>query len=436
MSGDGTLDIRGGGVVAVDTAQLRDAASVLGGLSARCDALRAEFASASRELAQHEATAWPSAGLASDLARLLDDLAADAASLAGSLREVADVYDIVELEAARRAADGRDRRLAALLDRRIATAHDRAPEAAARADLLLATWPLLRHAELQRQIGGAAAPLGLTGGAAVAVSGLALTALGALGLGRTPPVRGRAGPAVPVDLTRSASSPAAPPTTIAALAGRIPGGGDQLRVERYDLPRGESRFAVYVAGTRSALGFGGREPFDMASNVQLYTGRSSASYDAVVAALREAGARPGDAVLAVGYSQGGAVTSRLALDGPFRVFGNVTFGSPVHADPGTAVLEVTVRHTDDPVPALQSGGHPGGAGAPGSIVVERVADPVPAVADVTLGAHSMDAYGETAMLADASGDPRVHDIHERLSEFAGDRPAVVTTFRVERSDAD
>jgi len=439
---DDSLDIRDGGVIAVDTGQLRAAASVLVGLSTRCDALRSTFETGTRELAAHDATAWPAAAVAVDLARVLHELAVEASALAGGLRDAADVYDIVELEVSRRAAADGDRRVTALLDHRIAEARERSPSAGGRADLLLMTWPLLRHGELQRQIGGATVPLGLLGGAAVAAGGLALTALGALGLGRTPPARGGpgsvggAGPAPLVEVARSAAPPgsASPPLTLATLAERIPREGDQLRVERYTVAGGERRFAVYVAGTRSPLGFGGREPFDMSSNVQLYAGRTSASYESVVTALRAAGARSGDAVLAVGYSQGGAITSRLALDGPFRVVGNVTFGSPVQADPGDSTVQVTLRHTDDLVPALQAGGHLDRAGAPGSIVVERIADPPPGIADITLGAHSMDAYGDTASLADASGDPRVGDVHERLAQFVGDEPAEVTTYRVQRPE--
>lgn len=432
---DDSLDIRDGGVIAVDTERLRMAAAVLVSLSTACGGLGRAFETTTRELTAHEATAWPAAALGADLARLLDELSAEASALAGKLRYAADVYDIVELEAARRAAAGGDRRVTESLDRRIDEARERSSEAAARADLLLTTWPLLRHGELQRQIGGAVVPLGLLGGAAVAGSGLALTALGALGLGRATPDRDLSASPPVVEVTRSAAPVAeAAPTTLAALAARIPREGDQIRVERYGGEGSERRFAVYVAGTRSPLGFGGREPFDMSSNVQLYAGRSSASYESVVSALRAAGAQPGDAVLAVGYSQGGAITSRLTVGGPFRVVGNVTFGSPVQADPGDSTLQVTVRHTDDLVPALQSGGHPDRAGAAGSVVVERVADPPPGMADVALGAHSMDAYADTAALADASGDPRVDDIQERIAAFGGDEPAEVTTYRVRRPD--
>ena len=345
---DDSLDIRDGGVIAVDTGQLRAAASVLVGLSTRCDALRSTFETGTRELAAHDATAWPAAAVAVDLARVLHELAVEASALAGGLRDAADVYDIVELEVSRRAAADGDRRVTALLDHRIAEARERSPSAGGRADLLLMTWPLLRHGELQRQIGGATVPLGLLGGAAVAAGGLALTALGALGLGRTPPARGGpgsvggAGPAPLVEVARSAAPPgsASPPLTLATLAERIPREGDQLRVERYTVAGGERRFAVYVAGTRSPLGFGGREPFDMSSNVQLYAGRTSASYESVVTALRAAGARSGDAVLAVGYSQGGAITLREPqLQSMYRpaYFGTI-FGIPV---PIIVILAVT-----------------------------------------------------------------------------------------------
>lgn len=439
MSTSDAVDIRGGGVVAVDTVELRAAASDLAGLADACEAVRGELEQVAVGLTAHAATAWSTVELAVGLARAVDgilgEIRADAEELARALAGAADVYEIVELEAAARAASlAGDQRSLPLMERRLAEARSRMPDAAAEADLLLAAWPLTRHSPLHSQIGLAMTPLGALGGVAVAASGIALTVIAALGRGSVHRSDRLSGTPVPVDIAPHAAPAASGPRTLATLAERMPRGDDQLRVERYPQPGGGSRFAVYVAGTRAPLGFGGREPLDMASNVQLYSGARSASYDAVIAALRDAGARPGDEVLAIGHSQGGAITSRLATDSPFTVVGNVTFGSPVQVTAPAHTSEVTVRHTDDPVPALQAGGHPVAVGSAASFVAERVADPGAGIGDLALGAHAMDAYGETAALVDESGDPRVAELHALLSGFAGDDPAVVTTYRVSRPE--
>ncbi|MDD7928203.1 hypothetical protein [Microbacterium thalli] len=439
MSDGGAVDIRDGGVVAVDTAELRAAASDLGGLAAACEVVRGEVDRVVVGLTAHAASAWSAVDLAVGLARavdgVLDETRAEAEELARALDGAADVYEIVELEAAARAATlADDQRSLPLMTRRLAEARSRMPDAAAEADLLLAAWPLTRHGPLHSQIGLAATPLGAGGGVVVAASGLALTVIAALGRGSVPRSDRLSGAPVPVSIAPHAAAAASGPRTLATLAERMPRGDDQLRVERYPQPGGGNHFAVFVAGTRSPLGFGGSEPLDMTSNVQLYSGARSASYDAVIAALRDAGARPGDEVLAIGHSQGGAITSRLATDSPFTVVGNVTFGSPVQVAAPAHTTEVTVRHTDDPIPALQAGGHPVAVGGPASFVAERVADPGAGIGDLALGAHAMDAYGETAALVDGSDDPRVSALHELLSEFAGDAPAVVTTYEVRRPE--
>lgn len=434
MSDADAIEIRDGGVVAVDTAELREAASVLRALSNDCDALRAEVAATVGELVRHDDAAGAGAGLAVTAAHLLERAADQAGGLARALSDAADVYEIVELEAAARAAAlASDHRSLPSLARRVWQARDRMPEAAAGADALLAAWPHARHAELRSQLGTAVAPLASIGGAVAAAGGLALTAIGALGrgaVGRSDRLEGRPSP---MRVAPFPAPAARAPATLAALAERVPRGDDQVRVERYPRP-GADRFAVYVAGTKSPLGWLGIEPLDLASNLQLYAGARSDSYDAVEAALRDAGARPGDEVLAIGHSQGGAITTRLALDSPFTVIGNVTFGSPVQGDVPAHALDVTLRHTDDPVPALQAGGHPAGVGAPGSIVVERVADPGGRIADLALGAHSMDAYTRTAALADASDDPRLRDLRDLLTDFGGGAAAVVTTYHARRPD--
>ncbi len=154
--------------------------------------------------------------------------------------------------------------------------------------------------------------------------------------------------------------PTAAPASLADAAARIPGGGDaRIRVERYTMPDGTRQFAVYVAGTQTVAP-NSTEPFDMASNIALYTGERSASYDATLAALARAGAEPGDVVHAFGHSQGAMITAHLALEGGYDTQTLVSLGSPVEADVGEGTMSISLRHADDPVAALAAGGHAGG----------------------------------------------------------------------------
>lgn len=433
MTGDGSLDIRNGGVVAVDTGSIRAAAAMLEVLAARADELHRDVDRITLELANHPETWWTPAELAGALGRRLADMRDGASDLARGLRTTADAYEIVELDAARTAAGAAgELELRRALGRRVDDLRERMPEAAAFATELTTAWQQRRHAELRAQVAEAGRPFGWLGVFVNLLVGAGLGTVGALGHGRVPRSDRLTGPAARVAAVGSPAPAAAPPETFAALAARVPQGNEQVRVERYRQPDGSDRFVVYVAGTRAPTGFGGPEPLDMASNVQLYTGERSASYDAVVQALRDAGAGEGDAVVAVGHSQGAAITSRLALEGEFDVQANVTFGSPVQADLAGDVVNVTVRHSDDLVPALSGGGHPGSAGSPDSVVVERVADPDGSLHDLALGAHDMSAYVATAQLVDASDDPRLAGARDVIAGFAGAAPAVVTTYRLRR----
>ncbi len=172
------------------------------------------------------------------------------------------------------------------------------------------------------------------------------------------------------------------------------------------MPDGSRQFAVYVAGTQTAAPHT-EEPFDMGSNLELYAGERSASYDAALAALRDAGAGSGDVVHAFGHSQGAMVAAHVALEGGFDTRTLVSFGSPIEADVGDRTLSISLRHSDDPVAALAGGGSAGAVGAPGSFIVSRTADPASGLHDFQLPAHGIDEYARTAMLLDDSGD-RTH----------------------------
>lgn len=239
---------------------------------------------------------------------------------------------------------------------------------------------------------------------------------------------------VPRRTADAEGTPASAPRGLAAAVARVPNAGDErVRVERYTMPDGSRQFAVYVAGTQSAAP-SGVEAWDLGSNLQLYGGEPSASYQATVQALRQVGAGPDDPVHAFGYSQGGMIAARLALEDEFSVRTLVTFGSPVHADVGPGTVGVALRHADDPVAALAAGGFAATVGAHGSFVAERTADPVGGVRDLLhpFGAHALDAYAETAGMLDASADPRMDAVREVFAGLEAAASVETTVFGAER----
>lgn len=421
------LDIRSGGVVEVDTGSLRAVAVELENLAGEAADIRVDLQSALArlQLVGREAfgAVWTVTALEASVMRAGDD----AAHLAARVRLAADQYEAVDLLVQRGLAEARGdaagvRRLDRLLDGLPTAARDaaeRSLDAGADLDALArqALWVALL-------LGSPASLL-----APSVVRGLG-GSLSALGRGRIHAGDRLSGPRVPVAVRRLTTSAVSAPTGLADAAGRMPGAGDtRIRVERYAMPSGRAQFAVYIAGTQS---IGGDDAFDVASNVELYGGSYSASYDATLAALDEAGARPGDVVHAFGHSQGGMIAEWMAVDGRYDVQTVATFGAPVQADVPESTLAVGVRHSDDPVVALQAGGHAAGVGAPSSFVVERVADPLPRALDLVLPAHQMDSYTETAAMIDASTDPRVDSLRAVFADLARADSVEATEYAARR----
>ncbi|HKT55515.1 MAG TPA: hypothetical protein VJR25_01965, partial [Microbacterium sp.] len=185
-----------------------------------------------------------------------------------------------------------------------------------------------------------------------------------------------------------------------------------VRVERYTMPDGTRRYAAYIRGTRDG-GFGGTDPSNMTSNLKLYQHETSTSYQATARALAMAGAGPGDTVDLVGHSQGGMIAGRIALDGGFRTELLVTAGSPTEAQVSDDVLSVQLRHDHDIVANLTAGGSAAPVGSDGSVVIRR---DVP-LDDGPLSAHGLGTYDQTARLAEASGDPQLRPVHDRIAEL-------------------
>ncbi|GAA1702538.1 hypothetical protein GCM10009808_20610 [Microbacterium sediminicola] len=455
------IDIRSGGAICVDPAALRDAAGRWRGVAVELDDLAALAWRASALLVS---TANTAAEIDTLRARWLglrgEDAAATARLLADRLDGLAAAYELIEIGAEAAALRAAGHQAAAdVLEARAALLRAEFPDAAVIADDALGQWRWGVPAEMTRQSAVGTAWMSAFWAPAAMIplaTGALWRAVGASGLGRVaaPAAEagsGSAGPPRREGVRHGSTSapapprgptvvrPLAPPAAVAAVsslaqtATRIPRDGEaRVRIERYRMPSGASEYAVYIAGTRTLVG-GPDDPWDMQSNLELYRGERSASLTSVELALAAAGAQPGDVVHAIGHSQGGMLAAQLALSDQYDTRTLVTFGSPVEAAVGSDVLSVGVRHTDDAVAALAGAGHPGQVGAPGSFVVERVADPRAGLQDVALAAHGIEQYVETGALVDASSDPRARAL-DQLWEHLGEAESVdVTEYAAVRS---
>ena len=418
-----TLDIRSGGIVAVDTETLRAASARLVADADSCDRAGDLLETAGRTLLC--AGVW----LFSPTARARD-AAARARRLAADLTEMADVYDVAELAAASDvAAVAGDAELAAALRAHALEILATHPGVLTRFAAATVQWRAETFAVLRTQY---AAPLSLADPLSLFAPLLATGVIAGLGLGAVPPRTPLLGPSKPVVVEPVGAGRTTAPTSLVQIVDRIPQGSGQVRVERYTMSDGSRRFVAYVAGTRSMSLGTSAQPWDMGSNLQLYARTHSASYDAVAAALDDAGAKPGDTVDLAGHSQGAMDASFLALSGNYDVPLLVTFGDPVQASVDDSTLSVALRHLDDPVSALADGGFAAGVGADGSFVATRETPGTMLLGDGLLGPHGLDRYRETAGMLDASADPRMDAVRERFGDLAQATSVEATVYRASR----
>lgn len=231
----------------------------------------------------------------------------------------------------------------------------------------------------------------------------------------------------------------AAPTTLAELAERVPHGGDgdpQVRVERY--PDGDTtKWIVYVGGTIDFSLAGGSQPYDMTSNLHVVAERSplyddlvgpghGAGEAAVRLAMEEAGVQPGDEIVGVGYSGGGAVIGNLMRDPELNMVAGMNLGGPARVDAGGSLLNV--EHSNEPVPGS------GGAVRPdGPLTITREVDLAAEPSDLAAPAHDLEAYRRTAALGDECDDPRVVGVRTSFTEFAGGLTGTQTMWVAERA---
>lgn len=428
---DDAVDITHGGAIAVDTEALRDVA-------ARLDPIATRVGEAAD--AVHQAHRWIVAGTglsdAVDIVALwstADSLAAFRARIdevAAGTALMADVYELVELRAQRDALALTDEAAADAVQLRIDDLEATDERLSAMADSLVAEWELHRFDGLSGQF-DLLSPTGLNVGA---VTGAVALLGGSALFGKVPAGFVLKGTADPVAVRPvQTSTPVAPPASLAEAFRRFPQtDGAQVKVEKYTFADGSKRYVLYAKGTQSPW-YGAGEPWDMKSNTELYAGERSASYQATVDALQQAGAEPGDAVDVYAHSQAGMIAAHLAMEGEFDVQVMATAGSPVEPTLADDQLLIQLRHTDDLVNALAGGGSPDGTGSPDSIVVQREGDPQARWQDLLLEPHMLDTYIETAELADASGDPRMDAYHDHLAELADAVSIEATEYDADRT---
>ncbi|MCT1478424.1 hypothetical protein [Microbacterium sp. p3-SID336] len=421
------LTIDHGGVVAVDTAQLRAVAVRISGAAASCERV-AGFVEEARVVVASEPAAFAGVPLPAlrAAAQALHELGVELDDAATGAQRMADVFEVVELRARVEALAQTDAAAAAAaqvaLDRLIA-AH---PEAGIAATLLARGWE-------ETELLGARTPTSLRDVLGiVALPATARLAHGigsATGLATVRPggaLRGRAD-AVRVRPVAS-STPSAPADLVGALRRLPERKGAQVAVERYTMVDGTSRYVAYLSGTRSAsVDAAGAEPWDNRSNVQLYTGQRSASYQATLDALAASGAKAGDRVDVVAHSQSGMIAAHLAMESDFEVPMQVTLGSPVGQTLDDDQTLVQLANWDDAVSELAAGGSAAGTGSADSFTARRTVDPLPGLQDLGLGAHGRDAYLETARMVDDSVDPRA----EALDGYWAELGEAVAVERIE-----
>lgn len=235
-------------------------------------------------------------------------------------------------------------------------------------------------------------------------------------------------------ITRTSNAASVAPKGAADLVKTIPTGAAQIRVDRYNMPDGSRRFVVSVSGTRALLSE--LDPFDMHSNADLYTGNDSTSAEAVRKALEDAGVEPEDWLLMNTHSQAAMIADRLAPDPSIDPEMVVTWGNPGERPMPSDVVNIDIKHANDPVGWLGGSEYPIPTGADGSFEVTRDTSegrPGSGVSDA-MHAHFLDAYAETGAMMDASDDPRMDALREPLAELAEAESVTTTEYVVWEKD--
>lgn len=429
---DDGIEIRHGGAIIVDTEVLRGVGVRLASVAGLVDDGVADLDRANRCIVE-------TAGLTASVDTValwasrdsLADLSDRMTQAATGVGLMADAYELVELRAKHRMLDVDGATMADTIRGEIAALESKDERISIMADYLIADAEGRRYEGLDGQFDTLTA-LGIFPGAVITTVTLLGNSkrLGTVSPGIDRRVTNDQVEVRPVDT----SAPLSAPSSLADSLRRFPeDNGAQIKVEKYTFADGTSRFVVYIVGTQSGW-LGGKNPWDMRSNLELYSGDLSASYQATVDALHAAGAGPDDTVDIYAHSQGGMVASYLATSGEFKTEVVVTAGSPTEPVVNDDQLLIQLRHSDDLVNGLAGGGDLAGYGSSDSFTVTREGDPFDGPQDLILRPHFMDKYEETAEMVDKSDDPRVDVYREYLARMSGAVTIETTEFKAERVD--
>ncbi|MDR3202186.1 MAG: hypothetical protein LBT54_03515 [Bifidobacteriaceae bacterium] len=234
-------------------------------------------------------------------------------------------------------------------------------------------------------------------------------------------------------------------------------GNPQIRLTRIIGPDGRPSWAVAISGTIEPGDlFGSGDCLeDSRTNLAGVAGMNTEVAQAVMAALKAAGAKPGESVLLAGHSQGGIVAAGLAASSQFnqryKVAGVLTAGSPVSTiKVPESVPLLAVEHRQDFIPALAGGRNSDGRNHvtvvrdlaksdnpaerdAGKVSAGDLAKLAPPKADLGgLGAelmapHSLDLYKDTVVQVLESGDPSVAAWQQAATSMLAPG-AVMTTY--------
>lgn len=420
------LTIDHGGAIAVDPDVLRDVAHRIDAVASRYDDARSAIMRAHRIIvdtpgfSEHVDTVglWASG---ERVARLHSECQ----ETAESTLLMADAYEYVELRAEAEMLAQTDPSTAQRLTRRadrLAASDERISKMA---DDLVAQWRARRFEGLTGNLVTPALYDHVFGTAAL---------VGAFsGFGKVLPGERLQGTADPVTVSPvKTSSPQGAPSGLAGALRRMPVAvGAQVAVEKYSFADGTTKFVAYLEGTQS-VAWGGAQPWDSKSNAELYTGKRSASYQATLEALEAAGAQPGDEVDVVAHSQSAMVAAHLAMESPFDVQMQITAGSPVEPTLDDDQTIIQLRHSDDVVSGLAGGGSPEGTGSDDSITLLTEGTPQDTLGDLTVDAHHLDTYIDTAEMADELSDLRIDAMHEFWRELDTAEVVERTEYQAER----
>ncbi|MBD7994733.1 hypothetical protein H9639_05415 [Arthrobacter sp. Sa2CUA1] len=198
-----------------------------------------------------------------------------------------------------------------------------------------------------------------------------------------------------------------------------PGVIEVLRIDR----GGGPVFVVTLPGTQPGGRTAGSNPFDNYGNAEGRAAGSRYIAAAVAEALRQAQAEAGDAVILVGYSQGGIhaanAAGQIEAELGVEVRHVLTAGAPAgDADIPSSTQVLHLEHQQDWVAGADGTSNPD---APNRTTM-TLTDPAMSIPGETGGlgpAHKLPVYLEGAAAADASTDPSLRTTLAEVSAVVG-----------------